>query len=271
MTQHGGLDDLYEAAGERRGEQRALIVLGVIGLAFGLILTAFFVGRGFSDNTDRPDEAPPQAAPGDSASGSDARSLAEAALGGRLRIPGLKTPRPSPKAAPTPRNGRLTGPPWQGGVRPAAVRGAGASCRAKSSVDAGGNRVGYPASNMLDRTAATAWRCTGNGRGVTLTFNLGRPQRIAEVGLVPGYAKTDPFNGVDRYAENRRIARVRWTFGGDRWVEQKLSTSADRRGLQTLRIPAVRARRVTLTIKNTVSAKRNTVAISTVSLARARG
>jgi hypothetical protein len=271
--QHGydGLDDLFEAAGEHQAEHRALILLGVVGLALALILGAFFVGRGVADSVRT---AARTAAPGDAAAGD---SLADAALGGQSTTAGSSSSRPSespsrtdPQAPATSPAGRLVGEPYRGSVVPAGVAGAGASCRAEPSVDSGGNRVTYPATNMLDAADATAWRCEGNGRGVTLTFRLGARQRIAEVGLVPGYAKTDPFSGADRYAENRRIARVRWSFSGGEWVEQRFDTDAETRRMQTLRIPPVATCRVTVSIEQTSQARRNTVAVSGVRLARPR-
>ncbi|MGH3366633.1 MAG: NADase-type glycan-binding domain-containing protein [Nocardioidaceae bacterium] len=261
----GGLDDLFMAAGERRGEQRTLIMLGVVGLAFAVILAAFFVGRGFAESSELAD---PAKAP----NGSDADSIAQAALGAGLDRPSQQptptaTASPSPSPEPRPDPVRLTGKHWRGALQPAVVLGGKASCRSPSSVDAGGNRIGYPATNTIDQDPTTAWRCPGNGRGVTLKFNLEGKQRIAAVGLIPGYAKTDPYSGVDRYAENRRIGRVRWTFDSGRWVTQTLRTTPQDSGLQMMRIPPVRSGSVTLTLKGSVPATRNTVAISTARFA----
>jgi hypothetical protein len=264
----GGLDDLFRAAGNRSGEHRALIVLGVAGLALALILAAFFVGRGFAQSSDLAEDEvapPPQ--------GSQGKDLAEAALGTRLGPGGEPVQNPARPAqqtgstAQTAPNGRLLGTPWRGAVVPAGVQGARASCRSEPSVDAGGNRVAYPANHMLDSDPGTAWRCDGPGRGVTLAFNLAQRRTVAAVGLVPGYAKTDAFSGVDRYAENRRITRVRWTFDGGAWVEQTLDTAASNRSLQMLRVPPVPSKRVTLTIEDSAEGRRNTVAVSTVRLA----
>lgn len=267
---HGyhGLDDLFEAAGEHQREHRALILLGVIGLALALVLAAFFVGRGVADSVER---AAGTAAPGDAAGD---ESLADAAVGGRDPSASARpseTPTRAASASPgTAPNGRLVGRPYRGAVAAAGVAGAAASCRAEPSVDAGGNRVSYPPANMLDAAVSTAWRCEGDGRGVTLSFRLGGRERIAQVGLVPGYAKTDPFSGVDRYAENRRISRVRWSFSGGEWVDQTFDTSANNRRMQTLRIPPVTTSRVMVSIQQSSQARRNTVAVSGVRLAGPR-
>lgn len=270
----GGLDDLFDAAGERSGEHRALIMLGVIGLALALVLGAFFVGRGLAAGDDT------SASPAEEQSQAEPDNLLEAALGRGDQGGGgaaasskqtkQKGKKPSSGASKAP-NGKLQGKAYRGRVRPAAVRAASATCRAPSGVDSGGNRVGYPANHMLDSDPSTAWRCNGNGRGVMLRFNLKGKQRVAAVGLVPGYAKTDPFSGADRYAQNRRIASVRWTFDDGSWVEQSFDTGRKNRSLQTMRIPPVRTGSIRLTIEDTVDASRNTVAVSTVRLARARG
>jgi hypothetical protein len=260
----GDLDDLYEAAGEHPGEQRTMIVLGVVGMALTLILGAFFVGRGFAEGDD------PRAAREESSQGSDADNLAEAALGGDAST-APASPNPPTSNEHDSATGRLTGEPWRRAVHPVAVRRVRANCRSEPSIDAGGRRVHYWADNVLDAKARTAWRCDGAGRGVTLRFTLPRQVRVAGVGLVPGYAKTDPVNGADRYAQNRRIERVRWSFDGGRWTVQTFQTAAGLRRLQPKRIPPVRTRHVTLTIEDSSDAPRNTVAISTVRLAAAAG
>ena len=45
--------------------------------------------------------------------------------------------------------------------------------------------------------------------------------RLTSVGLIPGIVKVDAGDGTDRFVQNNKIARVRWTFddGGDE-VEQ---------------------------------------------------
>ena len=54
----------------------------------------------------------------------------------------------------------------------------------------------------------------GEGRVVDqrLVFDFGRPVVLASVGLVPGYDKTDPVDGTDRFGENRTVTAVTWGF-----------------------------------------------------------
>jgi len=254
----GLLGDLFEAADEQPREQRVLVVLGLVGVALFLVLGAFFVGRGFADGGGTSDEAA-DASGGTSAGEPSGGSDADASDRGR-----------SAGATTTAPNGRLVGHAYRGAVDPVAIAAAHATCRAPSGVDSAGNRVSYPANNMLDSASSTAWRCNGEGRGVTLTFSLRHARRIAQVGLRPGYAKTDPYSGADRYAENRRISKVRWSFDGGAWVEQRFRTGRFDRGMQTMRIPPVRAGKVTVTIEDSAPGPRNTVAVSTVNLGSPR-
>ena len=81
----------------------------------------------------------------------------------------------------------------------------------------------YDARNAIDGNPATAWRPTeGDGVGQELVLRLPASTTVASVGLVPGYAKTDPATGVDRFAQNRTIARVSWTFDDGTSVQQEL-------------------------------------------------
>jgi hypothetical protein len=53
--------------------------------------------------------------------------------------------------------------------------------------------------------AWTAWRCDRDGTRLTLT--LAEDTEISRVSVVPGFAKTDPYAGTDRYAQGRRVRR----------------------------------------------------------------
>ncbi|QLQ09501.1 MAG: hypothetical protein HZY75_02765 [Nocardioidaceae bacterium] len=158
--------------------------------------------------------------------------------------------------------------PWKGSVATLEPTRAKAGCVYPPSVDAAGKKVHYRPSEAIDADPATAWRCAGRGAGQSLTIKLGEMVRIAEVGLVAGYAKTDPSDGTDRYAENNRITKVRWSFDSGESFVQRLDPSPKKRGLQLIRIPVVKSENVTITILGSARGPRNTVAISEVSLAR---
>ena len=185
------------------------------------------------------------------------------------------TPSASPQSKPTPKqhkhkkqvasHAKYTGP-----TRAARIVGASASCESASSVDSSGHRVSYGPSNVFDGDMTTAWRCDGSGAGDTLHVALGGPTRIGEVGLIPGYAKTDPASGADRYRENNRISQVRWRFSDGTTVVQRFDPSPNRRSMQAMRIPTVKATGVTVTVVSTVSGPRDTTAISEVRLGETR-
>lgn len=104
------------------------------------------------------------------------------------------------------------------------------------------------------------------GVGKKLTIRLAQPTELGAVGLVPGYAKTDPDNGVDRYRENNRLTRVRWTFSDGSSIVQTLDGSPTNRDVQTMAIPPTPAGSVVLEILASTPGDRNTVAISSVQL-----
>jgi hypothetical protein len=127
--------------------------------------------------------------------------------------PGAAAVDPSPPAPTT----TESGPPTELTTEASAE----ASATAPDSVDDAGNPVGYDAANVLDGDPSTAWRIKGSGRGAIVAIRLPAPARITRVGLIPGYAKTDPTSGKDRFRENRRIREVRWRFSDGTVIGQR--------------------------------------------------
>jgi hypothetical protein len=171
-------------------------------------------------------------------------------------------PRPSPTPTPTP-----DGSGWSGPVTAVAAESVSAACTSAPSVDAAGARVEYGAANTLDGDPTTAWRCDGQAIGETLRLVLPAGTAVAEVGLIPGYAKTDPASGVDRFTENNRITRVRWTFEDGTEVVQELDP-ADRT-VQRLRVPRTVSGAVVLEILAVERGSRDRTAISEIEVASA--
>lgn len=122
---------------------------------------------------------------------------------------------------------------------------ASAPATSADSVDGAGARTSYEASHLLDGDPTTAWRMDGDGTGAVLTFTLDTARPITTLGLINGYAKTDPVTGEDRYAENRRILAVTWSIGG-RTIEQDLIDGTGQ--VQAVTFPAVTAAIVRLRI-----------------------
>ena len=127
-----------------------------------------------------------------------------------------------------------------------------AQCVSQPSKDAGGNPTSYEPSQVLDGHPDTAWRCDGDGVGQVLEIRFAQPHDIDLVGLIPGFAKTDPYDGTDRYAQDRRIAAVQYTFDDGSTAVQRFDTDPGDRTLQTMRIPLVHTARVDITILQSV-------------------
>ncbi len=240
---------LEQAGGHRASppSRWRLPVLVAVG-ALVLILAAYLLGRVLSgDDDDAGTPAPGASAPA---------------------TPRSVEPSPTPSRSPTP-DDASGDQAWDGEVEPVDVRAITAECTSKPSVDSAGQRVSYRARNAVDGDPTTAWRCDGDASGRTLTLRLPRDTEVGEVGLIPGYAKTDPSSGVDRYAENNRITRVTWTFEGSgesAVIEQRLDGSPGTRDLQSIRIPRTAADRVVLRIEEVVRGARNTTAISEIGI-----
>jgi hypothetical protein len=174
--------------------------------------------------------------------------------------PQARKPKP-PKARPA--------APWRGKVTAVAPAGASAGCVDRPGVDAAGHRVTYQPRNAVDGRHDTAWRCPGRGIGQRLVVRLPRTVAVGAVGLVPGYAKTDPRSGADRYAENNRITAVRWRLGNGVSVVQHLDGAASDRSMQTVRVPRTRTHRIELQVLAVRQGPRNTTCVSEVRVGRA--
>ncbi len=158
---------------------------------------------------------------------------------------------------------------WTGDLEPVTVRSVSVDCTSGPSVDSSGQKVAYRARNAIDGDPTTAWRCAGDASGRTLTLRLPKGTEVGEVGLIPGYAKTDPSSGVDRYAENNRITQVTWTLEGSGEpvvIEQRLDGRPGKRDLQSTRIPPTVADRIVLRIDAVVRGARNITAISEIAV-----
>jgi hypothetical protein len=144
------------------------------------------------------------------------------------------------------------------------------SCQRAGSVDGAGRATSYEPQRAVDGDPTTAWRCDGDGVGQSLTVAFGAPERIERVALIPGLAKTDPANGTDRYAQNRRITAVRITTDTGHAVDARLDPSAGNRAPQSVALPApVVTRTLTLSILGSVpgSVQNGQAAVDSVAIA----
>lgn len=168
-----------------------------------------------------------------------------------LLVPRLTTPVVEPSPAPpaaAPPPVAPASPPAPAQQPSALTITAAAGCVSAPSRDAAGAVVDYGPERMVDGRTDTAWRCDGDGAGETIRITFGGPARVVGVGIIPGYAKTDPADGTDRYAQNRRVAQVRYTFDDGTSVDQSLATDAGDRSIQTVAVPGVTSSGMTVSI-----------------------
>jgi hypothetical protein len=104
---------------------------------------------------------------------------------------------------------------------------------APDGVDACGTPTIFHASNLVDGLVDTAWRTPGDATGSSITLSLGGAHRVRTLGIVSGYAKVDPCDGTDRFAQNRRPTSVTWRFDDGSEVVQPLDDAPD---LQTVAV-----------------------------------
>ncbi len=97
-----------------------------------------------------------------------------------------------------------------------------ASQTAPASTDAAGNVVTYLPANVIDGDVQTAWRTPGDGHRESVTLIFDNPVDVVRIGLIPGYAKTDPQTGANRFFQNRIITEVRYLIPGLPPIEQTL-------------------------------------------------
>ncbi|MFL6158656.1 MAG: NADase-type glycan-binding domain-containing protein [Marmoricola sp.] len=222
-----------------------------IGAALVLVLCAFVLGKMLSSDGSN------------DTSGETARTTRAPSTGGTKAA----TSKPKPTRKPRPTTSKAKA--WAGAVSPVAVDAVTATCTSDPGVDSAGKKVDYEAANTVDHDPTTAWRCDGEATGTKLTITLPADTAVGQVGLIPGYAKTDPKSRADRYAENNRITKVRWTLADGTVVEQKLDPNPDKRDVQLVRVPRTATGTVTLEILAVDRGARNTTAISELEVFRA--
>jgi hypothetical protein len=125
-----------------------------------------------------------------------------------------------------------------------------ASGEAPSSTDDRGVVTTFTAANVSDGQFDTAWRVAGDGVGQWIELSFAAPVKVSEIQLVPGYAKVDPLSGVDRFAQNRRVVRVRLELTDGTTVEGRF---AERPELQPVRVPDIVTTSIRISILETTA------------------
>lgn len=153
---------------------------------------------------------------------------------------------PTETAAPAETNTPVTPeytapPPVVTTVLPAS---AAASSEPACSQDSQGNRVCYPASNVIDGEPATTWR-ESMSKNPWIEVELSETAAVTGIVIVAGYDKIDPYDGTDRWPQNHRPRHVRVHLDD---VEEGVHELADTREWQEIDVQPQQARRVRLVI-----------------------
>lgn len=127
-----------------------------------------------------------------------------------------------------------------------------ASCVSPTGQDSAGNVFDYEPARAIDGQADTAWRCDHDGVGQTLTIHFGQTVRLTGMGIIPGFAKVDPYDGTDRYLQSRRISSVRYQFDDGSTVDQNFDLSSGSRDLQTTTFTPRQTSSVAITIVSSI-------------------
>jgi hypothetical protein len=122
-----------------------------------------------------------------------------------------------------------------------------ASGNAPPGFDSAQNRITYDPANVVDGQLDTAWRVEGNGINAYVQLDFARPIRLANLQMLPGYAKIDQGDGRNRFIQNRRIRRVNLVFSDGRSVEAVFDVN-DRR-MQTVNLAAIQPTIVTTFVR----------------------
>ncbi|MBV9141268.1 MAG: discoidin domain-containing protein [Pseudonocardiales bacterium] len=164
-------------------------------------------------------------------------------------IPSPATQTNQPQATPVPPEQSDPPPTASALLRTATAT---ASSHSARGYDANGKEFTYEPAKAIDGLAETAWRCDGNGVGQWLKIDFGRTVTLTSIGIIPGFAKTDPGDGTDRYAQNWRISEVQYSFDDGKTFRQTFNTSVSVRSPQTRDLPSISTSQVTITILKSV-------------------
>lgn len=234
------LGDGPQAASEERTDPRRQQVLVAVGVGLLALLVGGGLALGLATGNDDPD-ATSVASDGPDANGTTVITRASpSATPQPIATPAsTPTPSPTPTTTPTPdvpatvTAQAVAEPAPPGPVFPVQVL---ASGQAPSGLDASGATTTFGPDNVVDGVNATCWRVSGTGVGHALTFSFAAPTQVTEISFVTGYDKVDPFDGTDRWSQNRRVLSVRVTAGDGSSTVVQLS---DTRARQTVATPSL--------------------------------
>lgn len=189
----------------RRTLRRALVIAASVLVVAGTAVTAAVVAVQFNDRPSAPVAG---------------ASVGDRHVYGTTTLPGYNGP-------------TATVP-----VNEVSIVDAAASCTSGPGEDSAGNPFTYEARNAIDGLPDSAWRCDQDGVGEVLLLTLSRPAAVAWIAVIPGFAKTDPYDGTDRYLQCRRVSAARFVFDDGTYVEHGFDVTSLSRSPQVVTFPA---------------------------------
>lgn len=123
-----------------------------------------------------------------------------------------------------------------------------ASETAAPNVDSSGAAVHYDPGLAVDGHPDTAWRVGGDGVGQWLELRFAGDVVVQTIGVIPGYAKSDPGDGTDRFMQNRVVRRARFVFSDGTVVQADFKRE---RAMKFVPIDRVRTRWIRIVIEET--------------------
>jgi WD40 repeat protein len=146
------------------------------------------------------------------------------------------------------KNGGPTYSRLGGGAEQASLDSIKTSHTALSTSDGCGNKVSYEPEKVMDDEPTTAWKVGGDGAGEWIELKYDKPIEVSRVGIIPGYAKTDPCEGTDRFYQYRVVKNVKIEFSDGSSVEKSFR---QRPQMQFVDVPDTKTSSVRVTIQDT--------------------
>ena len=98
-----------------------------------------------------------------------------------------------------------------------------------------GHYFTYEPEKAIDGDPETAWRVEGDGEDAYIQLDYTRPVKVSAVDIIPGHAKVDPTNGVNRFYQLHVVRRASIVFsdGTVKEAEFKRTNSSQRTSLDS--------------------------------------
>jgi CHAT domain-containing protein len=126
------------------------------------------------------------------------------------------------------------------------------SITASNAVDSAKNgcneTVEYKLANLVDGRGDTTWQVAGTGVGEWIELKYDEPIKVGRVGIIPGYDKTDPCDGTDRFYQMYVVRKARFQFSDGSRIEEDFERKPK---MQFVNVPDTETISIRITILDT--------------------